>query len=145
MPLRKFGSVDRFHRNPTDTWFAASLAAAFADLLLLLLSSCFPCFADAFGALLLFLQSFQFCCSPPLQNPEARLCVRVPGHFSLRLFEIAGVLPQPNPPDRPAPDPPAPERPSPDHQEFRAFSFLVLKISLFVLLFQFLSLRESSR
>ena len=84
MLSRIFGLVDS-HRNPTDTWRAACFAAVLLlRLLLMLLSSCFHCFATAFAALLLLLQPFLLCCSP-LHNRT----------FRLRLFEIEEVLPLP--------------------------------------------------
>ena len=100
MLLRTFGLVDVFHRNPTDTWLAASFAAAVADLLLL--SSCFRCFA-------------------------ARLLSKIRKPAPVCMCQALSSS------ESPAPDPPAPERPSRDHQKFRAFSLLVLKISLFLL------------
>ena len=78
MLLRIFGFDDRFHRNSTDTWLAASFAAAFADVLplrlLICCRCCFPscfhclcscfccCFASAFADLLLLLLSSCFHC-----------------------------------------------------------------------------------
>ena len=115
MLFRTFGLVDVFHRNPTDTWLAASVAAAFADLLLL--SSCFRCFA----ARLL---------SKIRKPASVCMCQALSSSVCLKLREYSLNR---NPPDSPAPDPPAPERPSRDHQKFRAFSLLVLKISLFLL------------
>ena len=136
MLSRLFGAVDRFHRNPTDTWRAACFAAVLLlRLLLLLLSSCFCCFATAFAFCCSFCNLSCFAAYLSTIGLSASVCLK------LRKYSLYR-----NPPDRPVPDPPDLDRSLFTRRPFAGPPRISCLFSLFFLpwcLFQFFSLSLS--